>query len=1376
MSRLKELSSKRAVVAALIVLLVGWGAAWGAKDDGVSAAGGGEYDFGDAPEGVIAYPDEGIVGMFPTCVGVGPASWIQHASQGQMYFGAKVDLEADGNGGQCPTFSPTFYDMDETISTAGDAGLIRPRAYTIKSVSPGSPTVVGLSSTGLQSIGNACLTSIWGANIDIRVHNSRSDRQVAYVNVLFDWNHDGVWAGSTRCSGRDVPEHVLMNFAVPYGYDGPLSSLAPSNFAVGPVEGYVWARFSITDEPVVKNWNGDGAFKDGETEDYLLYVKEALDFCTWDDEDPHAMHWAQLPNTQTTGIAVDLSETRLADDFQATQSGPLTEVHFWASFRSDVIPSTGVNRPALEINIYSNLPPDKITAWSRPDRLLWTRQITMYDYDFKEDGGVWQAWYEPNTGFYESAEHKRAWQYNICLDAEEGELFEMALGTIYWLEIRMLPEKDEDERYALGWKTTRQVLQFEDNAVWYDAKLGWLPMTYPEGNALYPYPLDLAFVVVGTSQADMDFGDAPDLTYPTWLVSNGARHNIVSGVYLGRGVDGEEDGQPNALATGDDLVDTDDEDGVIFATDLIPGQTATLQVTASTLGVLNAWIDWNADGDWDDADEQIATDLTLAAGNNTLVIDVPGRAEAGETFARFRLSTTRGLEYYGLAPDGEVEDYRISIVKGYSALPPTEHLKWSQPPLETDPGLDTPAFCGWDQSAYVSKSATYSTGTWYLPADDFRCIGDMPVTSVHWWGSYMGWSGDEAPSVKPASWRVAFWSNAPADNRYSFSRPDELLWVVSVTNDRIEQEWAGFDEFPGQPTEASFRYGLALESSEYFNQSRYVESTQDRVFWISITAVYTGSPGPTYPWGWQTRPQIWEDAAIAANFRADDIRTGLVLDSTTVQPIVSSLLCNRSASYDLAFELDTDPAYIKWEQAFTGLRDWPYYEDEQSLATGSTVLTARRTVADDWRCTSSQAVTAIAWWGSYVGYGYSPSTCQEMSSLQSPDYFLLSLWSDVPSSDSSNSRGHGYPGRKVWEYQADSYDEVLVGFDRDSSSITSSVSGYEPVYRYTVRLPEDSWYRQDGDNNILWLSVQAVYRTNKSIVYPWGWTNHAYTAWDLKGLSPIGYWKFDESSGTVAADSSGNGSNGTVYGNPVWRPSSGWFDGAIDLDGRGDYVRVDRPAGFDFAPGSFSVSAWIYPRETTGQYRAILEYDRSGTYGNRFGLWLDDDGCVHFRVGLNTWQSVDALKGEQWYHVAATFDTDTRAMKIYIDGLLDATATNHGGFITPTQATLVIGARGTADDEYFNGLIDDVRVYASLLTSEEVLILAGTGRNEGAVYTSAGSMSVAASWTQLLDPAGQIEDMSFVLFTDPATLSSSVDVKDDKGDSRETTTEVEEKK
>ncbi len=162
----------------------------------------------------------------------------------------------------------------------------------------------------------------------------------------------------------------------------------------------------------------------------------------------------------------------------------------------------------------------------------------------------------------------------------------------------------------------------------------------------------------------LDYGDAPDPTYPTLDASNGARHIIGSGLFLGAGVDLEADGQPSALADGDDLDGSDDEDGVVFASGLGRGLEASLEVTSSGAGLLNAFVDFNADGDWDDAGEQVFTDRVLVAGVNPLTVAVPLGATLGTTFARFRLDTVGSLGPTGYATDGEVEDYRVEIVEG----------------------------------------------------------------------------------------------------------------------------------------------------------------------------------------------------------------------------------------------------------------------------------------------------------------------------------------------------------------------------------------------------------------------------------------------------------------------------------------------------------------------------------------------------------------------------------------------------------------------------------------------------------------------------------------------------------------------------------------
>ena len=90
-------------------------------------------------------------------------------------------------------------------------------------------------------------------------------------------------------------------------------------------------------------------------------------------------------------------------------------------------------------------------------------------------------------------------------------------------------------------------------------------------------------------QEELDFGDAPDSaeapSYPTLLVNDGARHVIVEGFYLGAGVDGEGDGQPDIDALGDDTAGFDDEDGVTFWGPLMPGVTAALDVEACALYV-----------------------------------------------------------------------------------------------------------------------------------------------------------------------------------------------------------------------------------------------------------------------------------------------------------------------------------------------------------------------------------------------------------------------------------------------------------------------------------------------------------------------------------------------------------------------------------------------------------------------------------------------------------------------------------------------------------------------------------------------------------------------------------------------------------------------
>lgn len=162
---------------------------------------------------------------------------------------------------------------------------------------------------------------------------------------------------------------------------------------------------------------------------------------------------------------------------------------------------------------------------------------------------------------------------------------------------------------------------------------------------------------------EVDYGDAPDPTYPTLGASNGARHMAILGFRLGAALDGDPDGQPNGTATGDDTdAEGDDEDGVTLPNPLVTNTTANITVNASAAGKLDGWVDFNNNGSWADAGERVFNNVSLVAGNNSLSFAVPAGATPSNTFARFRFSSAGVPTFDASAPDGEVEDYQVTIV------------------------------------------------------------------------------------------------------------------------------------------------------------------------------------------------------------------------------------------------------------------------------------------------------------------------------------------------------------------------------------------------------------------------------------------------------------------------------------------------------------------------------------------------------------------------------------------------------------------------------------------------------------------------------------------------------------------------------------------
>ena len=186
--------------------------------------------------------------------------------------------------------------------------------------------------------------------------------------------------------------------------------------------------------------------------------------------------------------------------------------------------------------------------------------------------------------------------------------------------------------------------------------------------------------IVITENCLIDWGDLPDISpstnandYQTSNANNGPRHRIITGLHLGTTVDSEADGQASADALGDGA----DEDGItIFANlDLYPNMNFRLPFnyvnTTGDTAHVEAWIDWNGDGDFDEPNEMVADwEDSTTTFPDRLEVSIPATAQTGTLLGyRIRISNQDNMTPYGLQPNGEVEDYLIEIDCSQVCLP-----------------------------------------------------------------------------------------------------------------------------------------------------------------------------------------------------------------------------------------------------------------------------------------------------------------------------------------------------------------------------------------------------------------------------------------------------------------------------------------------------------------------------------------------------------------------------------------------------------------------------------------------------------------------------------------------------------------------------------
>lgn len=195
----------------------------------------------------------------------------------------------------------------------------------------------------------------------------------------------------------------------------------------------------------------------------------------------------------------------------------------------------------------------------------------------------------------------------------------------------------------------------------------------------------------------------------------------------------------------------------------------------------------------------------------------------------------------------------------------------------------------------------------------------------------------------------------------------------------------------------------------------------------------------------------------------------------------------------------------------------------------------------------------------------------------------------------------------------------------------------------------------------------------------------------------VAAYGFEETAGTTVFDASGAGNNGTISN--AARTNVGRFGRALSFNGTNAWVTAKDAASLDLSK-AMTVEAWVNPAVSLSGWASIVAKEASGT--NAVEL-MANTGSNQPGIGLSTskWWELPggtSLPANTWKHLAATYDGAT--LKMYVDGTQVAQGAVTGG-IQVTDGVLRIGGNSVWG-EYFNGRIDEVRVYNRALSQAEI--------------------------------------------------------------------------
>jgi len=197
----------------------------------------------------------------------------------------------------------------------------------------------------------------------------------------------------------------------------------------------------------------------------------------------------------------------------------------------------------------------------------------------------------------------------------------------------------------------------------------------------------------------------------------------------------------------------------------------------------------------------------------------------------------------------------------------------------------------------------------------------------------------------------------------------------------------------------------------------------------------------------------------------------------------------------------------------------------------------------------------------------------------------------------------------------------------------------------------------------------------------------------------VGFWNFDQGSGAIAYDSSGSNNQGTIYG-ASW--TTGRINGALTFDGLNDYVDCGNNEALDPTQGA-TIEAWVNFNQLPSIANHIMEIASRSGGGTDLDLQIETDNKFKLFIGPgspNVAMSNTVVEANEWYHIAGTYQANNY-VKIYVNGVLEKTTS-----ISLARSTnpnnFSIGQSLLWPGRFFNGIIDEVKIFNRALSAEEI--------------------------------------------------------------------------